>query len=110
MKLTFLPFVGEFLSGFLAEIGDLGAAGFLSDGDDFGALIVVEVIGPIGADGRKREMHFGTEAAGSVLQPEAEGMKIIPIHEEEIVAAIALNIEDLDGFDGADVRDFFGFS
>jgi hypothetical protein len=64
----------------------------------------LEVIGPVGADGGGGEVHFGPELAIGFLQSKPVRVAILPIDQEQVTAAIAVDIEDLDGFDGGGER------
>ncbi len=59
-----------------------------------------EVIGQVRANGRRGEIKLRPELAVRFLQPEAERVAVLPIHQQQIAAAIAIHIHDLDGFDG----------
>ena len=47
-------------------------------------------------------MHFRAELPRTVLETEPERVWVIPIHQEEIVPAVTLDIEHLDRLDRAD--------
>src|SRR5260370_1439845 len=68
-------------------------------------MIAIEVIRPIGTDRGKREVDFRAELAHGILQAKAKWVGTIPVYEEQVVAPIAIDVENLDGLDGARVRE-----
>ena len=63
LKLTLLEIAGQRFSRFFDKVGYLGAPGILGDGDHFGFVIAIQIVGPIRADGRKGEVNFGAKLA-----------------------------------------------
>ncbi len=63
-------------------------------------LAVIERVAPVGMDGGEFEIKFRAELTVGVLQPETERCAAVKIDEQQIVAAIAVNIQHLNGADG----------
>ena len=56
---------------------------------------------------RRGGRNVGGHAMVDGIAPAGGAYSSMVPGDTQIVATVALNIEDLDGFDGADVRDFF---
>ena len=101
LKLALFERTDERLGGLLHEAGDLCAAGLHRDGQQLGLAVAVEVVSPEGADLREGEVQFRAELAGGVLKAEADGVLVLPVDEQQVVAPVAVHVEDLDGLDAA---------
>ena len=55
-------------------------------------------------------MHFGPKLADSVLQAKPKRVRAVPIHEQQIVFAIAVDVQDLRGLHRARIRNFLRLS
>ena len=55
-------------------------------------------------------MNLRTELAGLVLQAETERVWTVPVHEQQILPPIAVDVQDLDGADGAGIGNFLRLS
>ena len=52
-------------------------------------------------------MDFRAKLAGLVLEAKTKRIRTVPIHQQQILAPIAIDVQNLDRLDRAGVRDFF---
>ena len=103
-ELALFEIAGKGFGRFTFEFGDLSTAGILGNGNDLGFVARFEIVRPIRADGREGEIIFRSKLAVDALKTKTERIFVLPIDEQQIAAAIAIDIDDLDGFDGAGER------
>ncbi len=48
-------------------------------------------------------MNLGPQLTRCVLETETERVRMIPVHEEQVIATVAIHVEDLNGLDRAGV-------
>ena len=76
--------------------------------DDLGFAIGLEIVGPIGADRRQREVSFGAQLPTLLLQPEPERIAIFPIDQQQVIQTVPIDIYNLHRLDQAGKGDFLG--
>ena len=99
---------GRGLALLAADVAHGGAPGLGGDGDELGAAVAVEVLGRVGADGREGKVRLRAELSLRVLEPKAERVGMIPVHQQEVLAPVAVDVVHLHGLDGARVGNLDG--
>src|SRR5207247_7558871 len=110
LNVPFLERAGERVGAFALEGGNLRASGFLGDRDHFSFVVAVKVVRPERANRRQCKMNLRTQLAGLVLQAETKRVWTVPVHQQQILPPIAVDVQDLDGPDGAGIGYFVRLS
>ena len=109
LELALVEGAGDEVAGFAREFGNKRAAGGLDDGNEIIRRVAGQGIERKGAYGISGEIEFGTQLAAGALETDAVGSGAVEIDQEQVVFAVAVNVDDLDGFGSAGVIDFDGF-
>ncbi len=106
LKLSAPECAGQNFGGLARELRNRRAAGIPRNGHDVIFAVTFEGIRAKRAQGRCFEINFRPKLTGGVLQPEPQRCRAVPIHQQQIVPAVAVHIHNLHGFGRARARNF----
>ena len=64
-------------------------------------MIALQIVRQIGADGGQGKINLRAKFAVGVLQAEPERIRTFPVDQQQVIAPIAVDVQNLDGLDRA---------
>ncbi len=92
------------LRGLARELRNGRAPGILGNRHDVRAFVGFEVVRQVRTDRRHREINLRAEFPFRVLQSKTERRRTVPVHQQQVVAAIAVHVQHLHCLDASGKR------